>query len=300
MGTSNPFAGGNNSNPLIPSWVGGGDVAESPGAAPDEPQGGNPEAPAAEDEAAPPNRFQSPRTNFFKLAKGGGGAGTGGGASGGDRSMRRAVGGFVGRSSGGAQRASQRMASERTATANLGRILSSAGASTIQDVVRRLGFAQLATLPVPDIYAALIDVICDPGGDLDESFAREAYVKALAEIVAADVDLERPTAETSVSFLASFIANAIENRFLNAVGNKVVSVPLDVAAVQNLEQKINDYIRGEVNDAIAEAGADFPLDRIIETIDVIYERSCQLLQDAQDWADEADEGGPSEGREEEP
>ncbi|WP_404556032.1 Qat anti-phage system associated protein QatB [Bradyrhizobium niftali] len=210
--------------------------------------------------------------------------------------MRRAVRSFIGKSSGGARRATQRMASERSATANLGRILSTAGTAGIQETVRRLGFAELATLPVQDIYAALVDVICEPGGELDESFAREAYLKALAEISEAQTDLERPSPETSVSFLASFIANAIQNRLLNAIGNKVVAIPPDVASVQNVEQQINDYIRGNVNDAMAEAGENFPVDLIVSTIDDIYERSVVLLEGPD--SDSPDDDFEAEGYEE--
>ena len=298
MGTSNPFKGGNNRNPLVPDWVGGdGSDTPAPGD-PDGPNPGNPnpggpnpdgrnpgDAPAdggspagpGDGDAPTPNRFQSARTNFFKFAKstGGGGEGRGGGTN---RNLRRAARSFVGKSSGGARQATQRMASERSATASLGRILSTAGTAGIRETVRRLGFAQLATLPVQDIYAALVDVICEPGGELDESFAREAYLKALAEISEAKADLERPSPETTVSFLASFIANAIQNRLLNAIGNKVVAIPRDVASVQNVEQQINDYIRGNVNDAMAEGGEAFPVELIVSTFDDIYERSVVLLE----------------------
>jgi hypothetical protein len=319
MGTSNPFKGGNNRNPLVPDWVGGAGPGPAPPAAPapgapapgapggpnpgnpnpggpnpagrnpaDAPAGGGNPAGAGDGDAPAPNRFQSARTNFFKFAKSGGTAGAGGGRGGGtSRNLRRAVRSFVSKSSGGARRATQRMESERKATASLGRILSTAGAVGIQEIVRRLGFAQLATLPVRDIYAALVDVICEPGGELDESFAREAYLKALAEISEAQVDLERPTPETTISFLASFITNAIQNRLLNAIGNKVVEVPRDVASVQNIEQQINDYIRGNVNDAMAEAGEDFPVEFIVSTIDDIYERSVVLLE-------QPDQDGPDD------
>jgi hypothetical protein len=300
MGTSNPFNGGNNRNPLVPDWVGGpGPGPAAPGApapgapAPGAPGGANPgggnpgnanpgggnPGGQGDGDAPAPNRFQSARTNFFKFAKSGGAGGGGGGRGGGtNRNLRRAVRSFIGKSSGGARRATQRMAAERGATASLGRILSTAGTAGIQETVRRLGFAQLATLPVQDIYAALVDVICEPGGELDESFAREAYIKALAEISEAHADLERPSPETTVSFLASFITNAIQNRLLNAVGNKIVAIPRDVASVQNVEQQINDYIRGKVNDAMTEAGEDFPVESIVSTIDEIYERSVVLLE----------------------
>ena len=338
MGTSNPFNGGNNRNPLVPNWVGGAGpgpappgppapAAPAPGGlgAPGAPGGpnpgngntsganpaggnpananpgdGNPGGPDDGDGPAP-NRFQSARTNFFKFAKSGGGSGGGGGRGGGtNRNLRRAVWSFVGKSSGGARRATQRMAAERSATASLGRILSTAGAAGIQETVRRLGFAQLATLPVQDIYAALVDVICEPGGELDESFAREAYIKALAEISEAQADLERPSPETTVSFLASFITNAIQNRLLNAVGNKVVAIPRDVASVQSVEQQINDYIRGKVNDAMTEAGENFPVDRIVSTIDDIYERSVGLLEgpDADDRDSGVDDDFAAEAQEE--
>ena len=324
MGTSNPFNGGNNRNPLVPDWVGGaGPEPASPGppapgarapagpGAPGDPGGttsgngtrsgatpaggntgnanpGDGNAGGADSGDSPaPNRFQSARTNFFKFAKSGG-TGGGGGRGGTNRNLRRAVRSFVGKSSGGARRATQRMAAERSATTSLGRILSTAGTAGIQETVRRLGFAQLATLPVQDIYAALVDVICEPGGELDESFAREAYIKALAEISEAQADLERPSPETTVSFLASFITNAIQNRLLNAVGNKVVAIPRDVASVQSVEQQINDYIRGKVNDAMTEAGENFPVDRIVSTIDDIYERSVVLLEGPD--ADDRDSG----------
>lgn len=295
MGTSNPFKGGNNRNPLVPDWVGGAGPGNPAAGAPDGPNPGNPnpggpnpagrnpgDAPADggnDGDAPAPNRFQSARTNFFKFAKSGGAGGGGEGRGGGtNRNLRRAVRSFVGKSSGGSRQATLRMASERSATASLGRILSTAGTAGIQETVRRLGFTQLATLPVQDIYAGLVDVICKPGGELDESFAREAYLKALAEISEAKADLERPSPETTVSFLASFIANAIQNRLLNAIGNKVVEIPRDVTSVQNIEQQINDYIRGNVNDAMAEAGEDFPVELIVSTIDDIYERSVVLLE----------------------
>ena len=322
MGTSNPFNGGNNRNPLIPDWVDGAGpplpaipppvappaagvnpVTVAPGDAnpggggtdTGNPNDGGPDG-SGDGDAAPPNRFQSGRTNFFKFAKTGGG-GTGGSGAG-IRNMRRAVRSFVGKASGGAHRAARRMASERSATASLGRILSQASSTGIREAVRQLGYERLAALPVPDIYAALVDVICAPGGELDESFAREAYIKALAEVSAGGADLERPTAETSVAFLASFIANAIQNRLLNAIGNKVVSIPPDVASIQNIEQQINDHIRGSVDDAIAEAGADFPLDEIVGTIDAIYERSLDLLEHAQDIDARDEDGDPHDSYQE--
>lgn len=46
-------------------------------------------------------------------------------------------------------------------------------------------------------------------------------------------------------FVQSFITNAIHNRLLNAIGNKVVAIPREVASVQNVDQQINDYIRGQ-------------------------------------------------------
>jgi hypothetical protein len=66
----------------------------------------------------------------------------------------------------------------------------------------------------------------------------------------------------------------------------------------NVEQQINDYIRGEVDDAMREAGEDFPVDLIVGTIDDIYERSCELLQDAQDQEPGSDDGGVPEAEEE--
>ena len=59
---------------------------------------------------------------------------------------------------------------------------------------------------------------------------------------------------------------------------KIIILPADVRAVQNIEGQLKDFIRGAVSDAIAKNGKVFLADKMGKTIDSIYERSYAVLE----------------------
>lgn len=295
MGTSSSFKGGNGSNPLIPSWLDA--TSGAPDSAPGDDAGpysdgvdasdpaqsqepGNGADPGGPTDEAPtdrpageatPNRFTGPRRVLNKLARTGG---AGDGAK-----LRRAVGSYVRGTAGGAATAARRMSSERSSTARFSGILSQAGEVGIRAVIRTLNLGRLADRPLADIYAALVDVVCAPGGPLDEAFSREAYIEAVIEVTALDLpDLEHPSPDTIAIFLSTFMTNAIHARILNAIGNRMVELAPDLAAVHDIGDQLKDFIRGAVDNALAAVGNVIPVNDMRATIDAVYLSALTILQ----------------------
>lgn len=293
MGTSNPFGGGKGKDPLIPSWVGGNsDAGPPPPAPPDSPpadQGPNPAPPGPPATPGPPpsqppsqppsgdpvfspidQRFRGPRTNFNRYARSNG-ANT--------KSLARAISSYVSRVGGGSKTAARRMATDRRVAGQLGGILAQAGQSGIREVVRTLNLEGLADRSVAEIYASLVDVICEPGGDLDEAFPRDAYLEAVGEILEMNLeDIEQPSPETISLIMERFIANTIHNRILNAIGNGLINLPDSVASVQAIDKSFRQFVRGAVSDALNEIGRVLNSSQMKVVIDGIYERSLAILQ----------------------
>jgi hypothetical protein len=205
MGTSTPFGGGNNSNPLIPSWLdkpagtpGTGPATPAPGTQPTAPGETQPAIPAAP--APTITRFTPGRKAFNKGARSGDSDDR-------ERSFRRAASSYVSRTSGGAAGATARASSDREAAGRLADFLLRAGAdgSDIRQELRRLNLDSLAQRSTAEIFDALIDYVCEPGGDLDQAFVRDAYAEALDQVPDDMVDqLERPNAYTIRFLVGAF------------------------------------------------------------------------------------------------
>lgn len=298
MGTSTPFGGGNGRNPLIPSWLGDGGAPLAPAgpaappAAPAFPGSPLPHSPAPgatlqspSSPASPPSdlptpvepvlspfdqRFRAPRTSFNKFARSGGSD---------KRNLAKALSSYMSRTGGGSKTAARRMASDRRAAQKLGGILAHASASGIREVIRTLSLDALADRSVAEIYAALVDVVCAPGGDLDEAFPRDAYLEAVAEIMDMNLDdIEKPSSETVALIMERFIGNTIHNRILNAIGNGLVTLPDSIASVKAIEKSLREFVRGAVSDALSEIGRVFDSSQMKPIIDGVYERSLAILQ----------------------
>lgn len=285
MGTSAPFGGGKNSNPLMPTWL---DADENQSNSTTN-SSSSEELSATESDVSVPaavssqstiqvmspilpvdNRFSAARRNFTSFVNSGGT----------DRiALGRALASYITKTAGGARQMAKRMKSERTASAKLGNILLQAGASSIRDVIRNLNLSNLVNQPVAKIYAALVDIICPAGGDLDNSIARDAYLEAIGEVVEMGLDdLEQPSVDTIAIIMECFISNAIRDRIMNAIATRIVTLPSNVRAVQNIEQQLIDFIRGAVSDAMTKMGRVFPVDQMSKTVDFLYERAFAVLE----------------------
>lgn len=305
MGTSTPYKGPRNDNPLLPGWLppappqppppppdpslplpeeppAPSDDGDPPEPALDDRNPGMPDAPVLAPPRAPP-RFQAARRGFTDYAKSGGEN---------RRALGRAVRSFVRRAGGGVGTTSRRMAAERGATVRLADILARAGQSPggIREVARELNLGALAEGSLGDLYAALADVVCPPGGDLDDAHAKDAYLEAVFELMRQGVgDVERPSPGTILAILGTFMTNAVHLRVVNAIANNIVTLPSDVDEVISIQEGLKDFIRGCVDDALREVGDTFPADDLSASVDDLYERAIGILDARGDATAEGEE-----------
>jgi len=280
MGTSSPFGGGSNKNPLIPSWLGagssgddgdndGGDNGDSNDNGADDSPGGQNASPI-KDNTTPSNRYTKAKGNFTSFVRSGGSD---------RRKLGKALSSYVHTTAGGSRNATRRMLSDTLAGATFAQFLNTANTVGLREAARRLDLKDLENKDSIEIYAAMVDVVCMPGGDLDDSFARSAYSEAIIEVMELGLpDLEQPSLESIAIIMERFITNSIYNRIINAIGAKAITLPENIDKANNIIDQLKDFIRAAVSDAMTRSNNNFQTDDMRTNINNLYEQSFTILQ----------------------
>lgn len=281
MGTSNSYGGPGDG--LLPSWLDkptpppsgpppAGVPPGSPTPPPQTPQSQPPQpqpAPQAPPTPVPGGSLTGARTSFTGFA-----------GSGSRSKLDRSLSGYV-RGVGGSRGATRRMGSSRgTAAAVLGfaRDFQSVGPA---GALGRFNLGALAGRPAEEVFTRLLDQVCPTGGTVDEAIARLAMLEAIDNLAEANIGaFEQLTPEQLEEFVADFISNTIEARVLNDIGVRGITVPEDVAAVDNIQAQLHDAISGCVRDALSgklTGLAQLSNEDVARTVDRIYEGAFDLI-----------------------
>lgn len=282
MGTSSAFGGAGGGTPLVPSWV---DDGGAPPAAPN-PAAPAPAAPAPGAAPAAPavrpaptaapggsRRFSDARRNFSAFT----------GSSGSDRrSLGRAVGQYVSRSSGGAVNAARRMGSSRASAARLAGFFGDVRRDGLAETLRALDLGALAGQSIERVFAGLADYICPEGGSIDEGIAREAFIETAADLAAAGIhDMDALTPAQMQTVFELYAAHSIEARICNDIGTRMVTLPSNPAAAERVQAQLHEFILRGVSDAIGAIGIDVGAltpDRVNDFVASVYESAFEILE----------------------
>ncbi len=274
MGTSNSNPGAGGGTPLVPSWLGG----TGPGAPDGAPPGDGPASPPAPPSlpslpaAGDAARFTGPRSNFTRFINSGGQD---------RRSLGRALSGYVGGSVGGRAIAAERMAPSRQSTARLANFFGSAATAGLPEALRSIGLERLAGRPMGEVLRGMTDFICPPGGSIDESIAREAFIETLARLADSGItELETLTAEQMQTVLELNIAFAIEARICNDIGLNAIALPSSPEEAAAIQEQLFEFVEGSVADAFSTAplGQGLTSEQTQVEIDRIYTQAFGVLQ----------------------
>lgn len=256
MGTSTSNRGQNGNTPLVPSWLDDNDGDQQP----DQPQ------------PADPKRFSAPRGNFTRYVNGGG---SGGG------SLHRATSNYVRHSLGGSQNATTRLGSARNSTVRLVSVFNSFINRGIAETSRDYKLGDIIGKSASDVLLGLMDFVCPDGGSTDEGIARDSYIEALSTLPDwEDKPIESLTPPEFLAFTEIYMANVIEERLVNDIGNKLFALPNDVAQVENLQGQIKDYIKGAVSDSVSRLNIEIRSIDASQTkaiVDSIYRTAYDIL-----------------------
>ena len=173
------------------------------------------------------------------------------------------------------------MGSSRTAGSRLLGFLGDAATLGVDQALRSLDLGRLVGQPPVEMFIGLADYICPEGGDDDKAIARNSYMQTLDDIAEAGItDLDNLGNAEFITIFETFVTYTIENRILNDIGTRAITLPTDVNAVNSIQGQLHDFIANGVHDAMATAGGTLPDllgAQMPDFVDTLYENAFRLL-----------------------
>ena len=287
MGTSSVFGGSKGG--LIPTWVDeppsepaaartGGDQPGQDGDGPEGSDGSKDDGTANPDhEAYPPispvltgSRLQGARHNFTRGARTSDAGG-----------IRRAASRYVA-ASGGGRGAARLMPNSRAVAGGVARLASSFANQGPAETLRTFNLEELAGAPAGDVFLALTDVLCPPGGTIDEAIARNALLETIATLASEGVgNFDELSPLALQEFFLGVVSCSIEGKILNEVGTNGVHLPDDLADVERAQRMLHDFVDGCVRDEFEARGtelAEIDPRQVDDFIDGLYIAALDLVR----------------------
>lgn len=282
MGTSSSYGGPPSG--LVPDWVDGVDPGMGggeDGADQDESDGSdtaNP-SPADGDEAgepqapptvAPPDgTFTYPRGQFTRFTNGGG-----------NKSLGRALKGYVSAAGGGAG-ATRRMPHSTRVASGVAGLASAVATDGAEAALARFNLQDLAGRPAAEVLEAVAEVICPDGGTIDESIARDAMLEAIAEVAENDPGaFDELSTDQLDEFLCDVITRSVVTKVLNEIGTNALHGSASDADFREAERITRDFTHGRVRDALGnrfDAGSRPTQSEIDRSISDVYADTFDML-----------------------
>jgi hypothetical protein len=293
MGSSTRNRGQNGKTPLVPSWLDnneGGDFMpngtgnsqdhDGDDSTPDSPQnhqnsdndGKQLDNNTAQPTQPDPKRFSSARSNFTRYINSGG---RGGG------NLRRAVSSYVKHATGGSQNATKRLGAARSTTAKLLSIVGGFASGGVSATARLLHLGDIIGKSAKDAFLRIMDFVCPDGGSTDEGIARSAYIEALLEMPDwENKQIETLTPPEFLAFTEIYMSDVIEGKIINDIGNKMFSLPKNIATVENIQEQMKDFIKGAVSDAVSKLKVDIKnidSSQTLSIVDSVYKTAFDFM-----------------------
>jgi hypothetical protein len=248
MGTSAKNRGSSSSSPLVPSWLDGATPDPIPSPVPEDvtsPQDKpDSERPSTRPVPLPPlppigdrDRFRPARIAFNRAIRHGSAR----------ENLSRSLAGYSRRGMGGSRTGARRMSNS---SQSAGRMLGFA--QEVRDVgfpqaANEFGIGDLTGRPLGEAVSRLTEAFCEPGGSIDEAITRAAWNETLLQAVQQGVeDFESLTAQEWTSLVEIFIAQSIEFRVFNDIGNDALGETLNVEQIDAIQVDLHDLIFGAV------------------------------------------------------
>lgn len=182
---------------------------------------------------------------------------------------------------GGARRAARRMGSSRATASGLLGVVRDFQRLGPTEILRQLNLQGLAARPAADVFVAILEFICPPGGAIDDAIARQAMLETIGDLAEAGVgSFDKLTPQQLQDVFLDFIARSIEGRVMADLGGRGITFPNDVAAVENAQTQLHDFVAGATHGQLAGRldGVERMSDRAITAVvDQIYETAFELV-----------------------
>lgn len=237
MGTSISSAGPGSGVSLDPPWLD--DVAGAVGAGSSVPPGDSEPAisPSGAVGSAPAARYGDARREMGKYLR-----------NGDSQHLRKALGHYSGRGSGGAQAAASRMRASTRAGASLFSFLSSISQGASAEARQWVQSLQATDPSAEDVVDAIVRELAPAGGSADEESFRDAMALALHELLRDDssVDALSMGVNDIWELMKGYLAIEATNRLCFDLGPIFESAQLDPTIVVVREREMRRFLKNEI------------------------------------------------------
>jgi len=247
MGTSAKNRGSSSSSPLVPSWLDG--PAPDPGPIPspipenaaspqDQP---TPEPPTSPLPPLPPigekDRFRPARIAFNRAVRYGNAR----------ENLGKSLSGYSRRGMGDSRTGARRMSNSSQSAGRILGFAQAVGDVGFPQAADEFGIGDLTGLPLGEAVSRLTEAFCEPGGSIDEAITRAAWNETLLLAVEQGVeDFESLTSQEWTSLVEIFVAQSIELRVFNDIGNDALGATLNVEQIDAIQADLHDLVFGAV------------------------------------------------------
>ena len=276
MGTSTGYGGPRNG--LVPTWLD--DMApdlapaRQPAVPPTPATGASPpQAPQRAPRPAQPagGSFRDARSAFSRFSN-----------TGSRSSLSSALSHYVRTGTGGSGGAARRMGASRAAGSRLlGVVRDVQRFGAAEALERHFNLPGFAGRPASDVFVAILDFLCPPGGAIDEAIARQAILDTIAEHAEAGVgNFDTLTPDQLREFFLDFVSRSVEGRVMADLGSRGITLPEGVVAVERAQRQLHDFVVGCTRSELPkhldglDRANDAEVDRIVNCI---YEAAFELI-----------------------
>jgi hypothetical protein len=149
------------------------------------------------------------------------------------------------------------------------------------ETLRQLNLSGLAGQHAANVFMAMLEFLCPPGGSVDEAIARQAMLETIGDLAEAGIgSFDDMTLEQMKDFFLDFVARSIEGRVMADLGRRGINLPDDVAAVEHAQEQLHDFVTGCTRSELFGrlGGIDRLSDQDVEPIvNEIYEAAFELV-----------------------
>ena len=270
MGTSSPANVPNNSTPLVPTWLDEPSSVPPPMDQPDT-DTGDPDQSQPDDtppsrpqipEPLIPHRFTSPRRGYSNYLK-----------SGDTRSLGRSLGNYVRSGTGGASNAVRRMGSAPSVAGQTLGFFRTASSDGAGEALKSINLGHLEGQPVDLILSEVMDVLCPPGGPIDEAISRDAFVEATEGVAS----LDGLNSDQVRLVFVRFVARSIFGRILIDIGKNSISLPRSPNEVEAIQSEVLAFIGNVVEKSVEDVDL-MSAQNINQLVDSVYRDAFELME----------------------
>ncbi|WP_158986519.1 Qat anti-phage system associated protein QatB [Lysobacter panacisoli] len=182
---------------------------------------------------------------------------------------------------GGAAGAAKRMGSSRVTGAQLLGLIGDVQRNGPVAALQRLNLGGLAGRPAVEVFLALTEVMCPPGGRVDEAIARQAMLDTICDMADQGVgDFGSLTADQLTEFFLGFVIHTIEGRVVADLGHRAIERPMSAEEAKLVQEDLHQFVDGHVRGhlgTLLDRVRDLPESEISGMVDRIYRASFELV-----------------------